>query len=101
MTGFGVLPDVVAGHAQDVGELAGRVQRAVDAGRTTQAMDDEAYGLIGRLFAAEARSAVDSALQTLTCTADTGHAMAAGLTATADGYRQVEQANTGMLGGGR
>lgn len=99
--GFLVQADAVQAHAREVAEFARRVQASAAAGQATQAMDAEAYGLIGQVFAGQAKAAVDGAVRVLGSTAGAGHVMASGLEATAECYRQTERANTALLGGGR
>jgi hypothetical protein len=100
VSGFEVRPDAVVAHARELAGLAARVQTAAAAGQATRAMDDDAYGLIGHVFARQARAAVERGVDVLASTAATGQAMAGGLASSAARYRQVERENTGLLGGG-
>ena len=100
MSGFEVRPDAVAAHARDTAELARRVQTAAEAGQATQAMNGEAYGVIGQVFAQQAQVSVERGVHVLASTASTGQAMADGLESSAACYRQVERDNAGLLGGG-
>lgn len=101
MTGFEVRPDAVTSHSREVAGLVSRVRAAASAGQATQAMDGTAYGLIGQVFAEQARVAVDGGVRVLASIAATGQAVAAALESSVASYRQVERGNTGVLGGGR
>lgn len=99
-SGFQVEADAVAAHAREVAALAGRVAAAAEAGQAARASDGEAYGLIGQVFARQATTSAETAVRGLGGTARAGHAIAAGLEATAEYYRQTERTNSAMLGGG-
>lgn len=101
MSGFEVRPHAVTAHAHEVAELVSRISAAAAASQATLAMDGKAYGLLGQVFAEQARTAVDSGVRVLANTAATGQAMAAALDANAACYRQMELANTGLFDGGR
>jgi hypothetical protein len=44
--------DVLGGHEDEIREIAAKVQQALDAAGTAQALDFDAFGLVGQVFAA-------------------------------------------------
>jgi hypothetical protein len=98
--GFGLDPDRVHAHARDVEEIAQRVHRAAAAGRYTERLSEQAFGLIGGVFAAAARQGMAQGVRDVTRLADSGDLVARGLDAAADQYRRIEQRNCRMFGPG-
>ncbi len=99
--GFGLDPDRVQAHAREVEEIAQQVRRVAAAGRHTQQLSPEAFGLIGGVFAGAVRQGMAEGVRDVTSLAESGELVARGLDAAAGYYRQVEQRNCGMFGGGR
>lgn len=101
MTGFRVVADALATHADQVDGYARRLAAVGDAGRHTQRLSEEAYGLIGQLFTGAARDGIDRGVADIATVAGAAGTLASGLRASATCYGQAEQANTGLFGGVR
>ena len=99
--GFGLDDDHLQAHARAVEDLARRMRQVVAAGRYAEQLTDEAFGLIGEVFAAAARQGMAQGLRDVSSLAETGTAMARGLDAVATCYRDAERTNSGMFGDNR
>ncbi len=68
--------DVLGGHEDEIREIAGKVQQAVDAAGTAQALDFDAFGLVGQVFAVPIQGWVDTAESFLNAAVEAGHEVA-------------------------
>ena len=68
--------DVLGGHEGEIREIADRVQQAVDAAGTAGALDFDAFGLVGQVFAVPIQGWVDTADSFLSAAVEAGHDVA-------------------------
>jgi hypothetical protein len=76
MTGMKVDFDVLGGHEDEIREIADKVQQALDASGSAQALDFDAFGLVGQVFAIPIQGWVDSADKFLGDAVAAGHEVA-------------------------
>jgi hypothetical protein len=81
------------GHEQDVRGLAGRLDQAVDASGSAQALGSEAFGLVGQVVALPVQGWISAATDALRQVAETGHKVAEGVRATHTSYSDTEDGN--------
>jgi hypothetical protein len=94
VTGFGVDPDLLVGHAAERGFAADRF--AGTAGLVP--VPAEAYGLIGRVFAGGVSRAAADGVEAVAGVVRQFRHTAGLLTDAADGYRAADAAAIGGLG---
>jgi hypothetical protein len=98
VSGFEITPDALTAHAARVAELAAELRATSDAAR---ALDPNAYGLLGRPFAADAIDAAARADRAVGRIAGALDAVPDALRRTAEDYRRIEQAAAAGFGGPR
>ena len=68
--------DGLGKHEDEIREIADKVQQAVDAAGSAQAIDFDAFGLVGQVFAVPIQGWVDTADMFLNATVEAGHEVA-------------------------
>jgi hypothetical protein len=91
--------DVLGGHEDEIREIADRVQQAVDAAGTAQALDFDAFGLVGQVFAIPIQAWLTQADQFLDAAVEAGHDVADRVKAAHTAFREHEQHTTGLIEG--
>lgn len=82
--------DVLGGHEDEIREIADKVQEAVDASGSAQALDFDAFGLIGQVFAIPIQAWVDEADQFLAAAVAAGHEVADRIKTTHQAFTEHE-----------
>ena len=98
MDGFRVDDGALSRHAADVDALTARLRTAAGAG-TPLGLD--AYGVIGRVFAAAAVDAAATASTSVAELAAGGQSLGDGVRATIRDYQEAERRVAAPFGGGR
>ncbi|MGW5717377.1 type VII secretion target [Amycolatopsis sp. NPDC003865] len=91
--------DVLGGHEDEVREIAGKVQQAVEAAGTAGALDFDAFGLVGQVFAVPIQGWVDSADGFLTAAVEAGHDVADRVKAAHAAFREHEEKTKCLIEG--
>jgi hypothetical protein len=88
--------DVLGGHEGEVREIAAKVEQAAQAADTAQALDFDAFGLVGQVFALPIQAWLNSADGFLAAAVEAGHDVADRVRAAHAAFREHEQ-NTKCL----
>ena len=91
--------DVLGGHEDEIREIAGKVQQAVDAAGTAQALDFDAFGLVGQVFAVPIQAWVDTADGFLNAAVEAGHEVADRVKTAHTAFREHEQTTKSLIEG--
>jgi hypothetical protein len=91
--------DVLGGHEDEIREIADRVQQAVDAAGTAQALDFDAFGLVGQVFAVPIQAWLTQADQFLDAAVEAGHDVADRVKAAHTAFSEHEQHTTSLIQG--
>ena len=91
--------DVLGGHEDEIREIADRVQQAVDAAGTAGALDFDAFGLVGQVFAVPIQGWVDSADSFLSAAVEAGHDVADRVKAAHTAFREHEHQTKCLIEG--
>jgi uncharacterized protein YukE len=95
MTSFDVDPDQLHGHAGNVGDVAD--QLSAIGGRLPSGLSDLALGLFANFLATGLQGAMTQVANTITDASSSVAEMSTGLTRTAAGYRNTDDANATTL----
>ncbi|MEU5265836.1 type VII secretion target [Amycolatopsis sp. NPDC021455] len=88
--------DALGGHEDEIREIAGKVQQALDAAGTAQALDFDAFGLFGQVFAIPVQIWLTTADGFLAAAVEAGHDVADRVKTAHTAFREHEQ-NTKTL----
>lgn len=88
--------DALGGHEGEIRGIADRVQQAVEAAGSAQALDFDAFGLVGQVFAVPIQAWVDSADGFLNSAVEAGHDVADRVKSAHTAFSEHEQ-NTKRL----
>ncbi len=99
MTAMKVDFDVLGGHEDEIREIAGRVQQALDAAGTAQALDFDAFGIVGQVFAVPIQGWVDQADGLLQAAVDAGHDVADRVKTAHTAFSEHEQHTKSLIEG--
>jgi uncharacterized protein YukE len=91
--------DVLGGHEDEIREIADRVQQAVDAAGTAGALDFDAFGLVGQVFAVPIQGWVDTADSFLSAAVEAGHEVADRVKTAHTAFRNHEQQTKCLIEG--
>jgi Excreted virulence factor EspC, type VII ESX diderm len=91
--------DVLGGHEDEIREIADRVQQAVDAAGTAGALDFDAFGLVGQVFALPIQAWVDTADSFLSAAVEAGHEVADRVKTAHTAFRNHEQQTKFLIEG--
>ncbi|MDT7805587.1 MAG: hypothetical protein QOI78_9020 [Actinomycetota bacterium] len=97
MTAMKVDFDVLGGHEDEIREIAGKVQQALDAAGSAQALDFDAFGIVGQVFAVPIQSWVDTADSFLGSAVEAGHDVADRVKTAHTAFRDHEQNTTSLI----
>ncbi len=82
--------DALAGHEDEIREIADKVQQAVDASGSAQALDFDAFGLVGQVFAIPIQAWVSEADLFLAAAVEAGHEVADRIKTTHQAFTEHE-----------
>ncbi|MGW3959332.1 type VII secretion target [Amycolatopsis sp. NPDC005003] len=99
LRGLRVDFDVLGGHEDEVREIAAEVQQALDAAGAAQALDFDAFGLVGQVFALPIQAWVDTADSFLAAAVEAGHEVADRVKTAHTAFREHEQKTKGLIEG--
>jgi hypothetical protein len=99
MTAMKVDFDVLGGHEDEIREIAGKVQQALDAAGTAQALDFDAFGLVGQVFAIPIQAWIDTADGFLGSAVEAGHDVADRVKTAHTAFRDHEQNTKNLIEG--
>jgi hypothetical protein len=99
MTAMKVDFDVLGGHEDEVREIAGQVQQALDAAGTAQALDFDAFGLVGQVFAIPIQGWIDTADGFLASAVEAGHDVADRVKTAHTAFRDHEETTKRLIEG--
>lgn len=88
--------DALGDHEGEIREIADRVQQAVEAAGTAGALDFDAFGLVGQVFAVPIQGWVDTADGFLSAAVEAGHDVADRVKSAHTAFREHEH-NTKCL----
>ncbi|MGW4524668.1 type VII secretion target [Amycolatopsis sp. NPDC004378] len=91
--------DVLGGHEDEIREIADRVQQAVDAAGTAQALDFDAFGLVGQVFAIPIQVWLTTADGFLNAAVEAGHDVADRVKKAHTAFREHEEKTKCLLEG--
>ncbi|MGW5743078.1 type VII secretion target [Amycolatopsis sp. NPDC003861] len=91
--------DVLGGHEDEIREIAGQVQQALDAAGTAQALDFDAFGLVGQVFAVPIQGWLTTADGFLAAAVEAGHEVADRVKTAHTAFREHEQKTKCLLEG--
>jgi hypothetical protein len=99
MTAMKVDFDVLGGHEDEIREIAGKVQQALDAAGTAQALDFDAFGIVGQVFALPIQAWIDTADGFLESAVAAGHDVADRVKTAHTAFRDHEETTKGLIEG--
>jgi hypothetical protein len=99
MTAMKIDFDVLGGHEDEIREIADKVQQALDASGSAQALDFDAFGLVGQVFAVPIQGWVDTADSFLASAVDAGHDVADRVKTAHGAFTEHEQKTKSLLEG--
>ncbi|WP_290061990.1 type VII secretion target [Amycolatopsis solani] len=91
--------DVLGGHEDKIREIAAKVQQALDAAGTAQALDFDAFGLVGQVFAAPIQIWTSQAEDFLRSAVDAGHEVADRVKTAHGAFTEHEQTTKCLIEG--
>ena len=91
--------DALGGHEDEVREIAAKVEQAAQAAGSAQALDFDAFGLVGQVFALPIQLWVDSADGFLAAAVEAGHDVADRVKAAHTAFREHEHATKCLIEG--
>ncbi|WP_410673426.1 type VII secretion target [Amycolatopsis sp. cmx-4-68] len=91
--------DVLGGHEDEIREIADRVQQAVEAAGTAGALDFDAFGLVGQVFAVPIQVWVETANGFLSDAVEAGHEVADRVKTAHTAFREHEENTRCLLEG--
>ncbi|MEA5366562.1 type VII secretion target [Amycolatopsis sp., V23-08] len=99
MTAMKVDFDVLGGHEDEIREIAGKVQQALDAAGSAQALDFDAFGIVGQVFAVPIQAWVDTADGFLGSAVEAGHDVADRVKTAHAAFSEHEQNTKNLIEG--
>jgi len=91
--------DVLGGHEDEIREIAAKVQQALDAAGTAQALDFDAFGLVGQVFALPIQAWIDTADSFLAAAVEAGHEVADRVKTAHAAFREHEHTTKCLIEG--
>ncbi|MEQ0560929.1 type VII secretion target [Amycolatopsis sp. NEAU-NG30] len=91
--------DVLGGHEGEVREIAAKVEQAAQAAGTAQALDFDAFGLVGQVFALPIQAWLTSADGFLAAAVEAGHDVADRVQAAHAAFREHEHTTKCLIEG--
>ena len=91
--------DVLGGHEGEIRDIADKVQQAVDAAGTAQALDFDAFGLVGQVFAIPIQAWLTTANSFLDAAVEAGHEVADRVKTAHTAFREHEETTKSLIEG--
>lgn len=91
--------DALGGHEDEIREIADKVQQAVDAAGTAQALDFDAFGLVGQVFAIPIQQWLTIADTFLAAAVEAGHEVADRVKTTHTAFTEHENTTKCLIEG--